>query len=326
MAVSTRAPRRKGPIIPNWLARQQGVIVIYALLIAVIVVSASIEPDFLGHFNINNLILQVVALGIVSVGQAVTLLIGGIDLSVGSVISLTTALASTLMIHDGDVPLGIAACVGMAVAVALVNTLGIVWLRVAPFIMTLATMTMVQGIALAVLPAPGHPVAAGFTNLSYQQVGPLPLPAIPLIVTVVGAFVVLRVSGFGKHVYATGGNEVVARLSGIRTARIKLAVYLISSLFACLAGLTLTSRMASGDPLVGQPYSLDSVTAAVIGGLSLFGGRGSVMGAFAGAVVLTILSNVLNLQNVSPYYQSILKGAIIIIALSISFGRRGTKE
>jgi ribose transport system permease protein len=143
---------------------------------------------------------------------------------------------------------------------------------------------------------------------------------------VLGAFLVLRFTTFGKHVYATGGSESVARLSGIHTARVKLAVYVISSCLACLAGLTLTSRLGSGDPLVGQPYSLDSITSAVIGGASLFGGRGSVLGSFAGALILTILSNILNLKNVSPYYQWILKGLIIIVALAFTFERRARRR
>lgn len=312
----------------------------YALFFLVMIAAAS-QDRFLTGPTLTNLVRNSAVLGIVTIGQIATMLVAGIDLSIGPVISLTTVIAAVSMESNPEAAPGIVAlCLLVGLLIGAINGFGVGVLRLNPLIFTLATGTAIQGLTLHLLYSPGGLVTRDFRELSRGAlgpfdcsfcpggvVGPIPYAAIYLLVLyLVGTWVLKRTS-FGLAVYAVGGNEQSARLSGLRTERVKLSVYVISSVFAVLGGLFLASRIGSGDPLVGDPYTLDSITAGVLGGTSLFGGVGDLWGGLAAVFTLGVLSTMLNFNNVSPFYQFIIKGVILIGALAVGYLRtRGRNQ
>lgn len=306
----------------------------YALVLLVIIAAAS-QESFMTGPNVTNIVRNSAVLAIVTIGQIATMLIAGIDLSIGSVISLTTVIAGLQMeANPESAPLVVLLCLVVGLVVGAINGFGVGYLKLNPLIFTLATGTAIQGLNLHLLYSPGGLVTRDFRNLSRGAIGPfecsfcaggefgpIPYAAIYLLVLFVIGTWVLKKTSFGLSIYAVGGNEASARLSGIRTARVKLFVYMISSVFAVLGGLFLASRIGSGDPLVGDPYTLDSITAGVLGGASLFGGVGDLWGGLAAVFTLGVLSTMLNMNNVSPFYQFIIKGLILIGALAVGYLR-----
>ena len=307
----------------------------YYALIVLVILAASSQDTFLTGPNVTNIVRNSAVLGIVTIGQIATMLIAGIDLSIGPVISLTTVIAALNMEASPESTPGIVLlCLLVGLLIGAINGFGVGYLRLNPLIFTLATGTAIQGLSLHLLYSPGGMVTREFRELSRGAIGPLectvcpggtfgpvPYAAIYLLVLFVASTWVLKRTVFGLSVYAVGGNELSARLSGIRTQRVKLSVYMISGLFSVLGGLFLASRIGSGDPLVGDPYTLDSITAAVLGGVSLFGGIGDLWGGLAAVLTLGVLSTMLNMNNVSPFYQFIIKGVILIGALAVGYLR-----
>jgi len=268
------------------------------------------SPYALSAQNLINILNQQVSLILVTVGQVIVILTAGLDLSVGSVVSMTTAIVS----HD--IPFAVPLAIAAALSVGLINAIGILRLGVHPILMTLSTMTAVQGIALFIRPIPGGQVPGWMTDYASAVYFGLPLPVICAAVLVVIAGTVISRSRFGLHLMAVGASEESALLGGVNTGRIILIAYLMSSLFACLAGLNLAARLASGDPLVGTSFAIDSIAATALGGTQLSGGLGGVTGPVTGVLFLALLGNGLNLLNISTYYQMIIKGALLILAVS----------
>ena len=302
---------------------QRNIIIIYALLLAILIVATILQPRFATAENIKNVLVQATALGIISVGQTFVILTAGIDISVGSIASLVVVIMSHLADRNADGVIG-AVLAGLAagVLVGLLNGLGITRLHVSPFMMTLGTMSVAAGVALQLRPQPGGLIPAEFGWLASNQFLGIPVPIyLFALVVLVGGFV-LKFTRFGKHIYAVGGNEETTRLSGLPTDRIKVGAYLVSGLCAAIAGVFLSSRIRSGDASIGTSFGLDSITAVVLGGTSLFGGKGSLAGTIAGVFIIASLSNIMNLIGVSTYYQYILKGGILIIAVSFYYYRR----
>lgn len=303
---------------------QRKIIIIYGILLMILVVASVLSPTFRSFENISNILVQAVALGIVSSGQTFVILSSGIDLSVGSVMSLAGALASVTM-QDSSLAilLGVMLGLGMGAGIGFANGISIAKLKIDPFIVTLATMSIAQGVALYYRPYPGGYIPRSYALWLTGNLGPLPVPGVLLASVCVLGFVLLHKRAFGRYVYALGNNEEVARLSGINVTGVKVFIYMISGVMSAVAGLFFAARMRSSDPLVGAPFTLDSIAAVVIGGSS-FDGRGSIIGTIAGVFIITILSNILNLLNVSPLYQYIFKGLILIIAVAVySVERRG---
>jgi ribose/xylose/arabinose/galactoside ABC-type transport system permease subunit len=305
------------------LEAQSGLLAIFLVLILLIILSSIISPTFRTGLNAQNVSRQAVALGLVSLGQTFVILGGGIDLSAGSVISLVSCLSAGIMMGQPErlapVLLGM---VLLGTLIGVFNGLLVTRLRVAPFIVTLGTMSIVQGLVFLYTKNPVGKIPKAFRFLAEGQIGPIPFPVILFAVLTLIALFVLRRTIFGRYVYATGGNEEVARLSGINTSLIKIATYVVGSLAATATGLFLTSRLRIGQPLVGQGYELDSITAVLIGGTALSGGRGGVIGTVIGVLIMIVLNNILNLMNVTSYWQWIVKGSIIILALAIQRDRR----
>ncbi|MGQ2903992.1 MAG: ABC transporter permease [Neoaquamicrobium sediminum] len=298
--------------------RQRGAALSFAILALMLVALAIIVPQsFYSGTNLSNLAGQLAPLFLVSLGQTFVLLGAGFDLSVGAVISLTSAILTLDLADPVKIPLAFAA----AATVGLANGMGCVYLRVHPIIMTLATSSIVQGIALILLPTPGGIAPRALVGLASGSFLGLPAGFYWIVAGVVAAIWLMHGTGYGVKLYATGQNPQAAWISGIAAPKIRVSTYVISSLAAALAGAYLTGRLASGDPNVGSALGLDSVLGAALGGTLLSGGVGGPIGTIAGVLIIGILNNGLNLAGVSPYYQFVVKGTMLIAAVSL-FRRR----
>ncbi len=283
------------------------------------IISGLISPYFLGVTNIFNVLRGASMVGIVSIGMTFVILNRGIDLSVGSILGMSAALAA------GMAPQGIAFVVPVSLVagtfLGLVNGLIITRLRLQPFIATLGMLIFVRGIVYiytngSIIVVQNPPDS--FTFLGSGRVGPAPVPVILFVLVWAVAAYVLTRTVYGREVYAVGANEEAARLSGISVERNKILVYCISGFLAALAGVVLVSRLSAGEPNAGTLYELDGIAATLIGGTAFEGGIGGVHGTIAGVLILAFLGNILNLMNVSPYTQMLLKGVIIILAVVVS--------
>lgn len=290
----------------------------FALLLLLVLASAAFVPRFASGTNLSHVLTQAVPLMLVAAGQTVILITGGIDLAVGEMVTLATVIASYLMAPGGlGTAAGVLACLLAGLAVGLANGFGIARFRLPPFLMTLAIMFCLQGINLYFRPVPGGVIPAGFRSIASVRWGIVPVAAVATVALLAALSVHLRGSRFGLHLYAVGGGEAQARLAGVRVESVKLAAYLMSGALAALAGLFLAARTGTGDPLIGSSYAFSSIIAGVLGGASLFGGRGSVWGAMASALLLACLANVLNLLHVVAYWQWIVDGWVLILAVAV---------
>ena len=272
---------------------------------------------FLSLSNFRNIGVSAAALAAVSFGQTFAILTAGLDLSVGAIVALVSIIGALIM-RDHGVAAGLAASLGAGAAVGLVNGIVITRFKVFPFIATLAMMSVVSGLALSLsggVAVTGVPEA--FSSLAYARTFGIPIPVIIALAVLAICIVVLRYTKLGRRIYATGGNEEAARLSGIAIGAVKVAAYVLSGLCAAVGSLILTARVASGQPSLGATLPLESVAAVVLGGVSLFGGRGSVVGVAFGVLFISILSNGLNLLNVPSYTQMMVIGGALILAVSL---------
>jgi ribose transport system permease protein len=285
-------------------------------VLAMIVIFSVKSNVFMTTTNFQNVGLQAAALACVAFGQTFVILTAGLDLSVGSTVALVSVVcAMGLRDHGWWAGIGLGLLAGLVVG--LVNGLVITRLRVAPFIATLAMLSIAAGLALNLsggTPLSGLPQS--FTSLAYRRIAGVPLPVIIAVAVLIAAYLVLRLSRLGRYIYATGGNSEAARLSGINVRATEIAAYVICSVLATIGGFILTARVASGQPTLGSDLALTSVAAVVLGGVSLFGGRGSVLGVAVGVVFVSILSNGLNLLGVSSYTQDMVIGAAMIAAIA----------
>jgi ribose transport system permease protein len=288
----------------------------YAIFVALAIeclVLGSATRTFLTAENLANVLRQNAFPAIIAAGMTFVILTAGIDLSVGSVVGLSGVLCADALVHGWGLSAGIGVGLLVGVAVGVVNGLVITRIRVPPFIVTLAMMLVIRGAAfkytdartISGLPAAFAPMSQG-----------LAMAAVMAVVFAL-AWVLLMRTPFGRHVYATGGNQDAAWLSGVRVNRVLMQVYILCGLSAGLAGVLVASRLNAGYPRAGELFELDAVAAVVVGGTSLFGGRGSIWGTLAGAFFIGILNNGLNLYNVSPYDQMMVKGAVLLAAASL---------
>ena len=299
------------------LKEHRTIVVVYLILVVLLIFSSLLSDTFLRPRNIANILRQAVAIGLVSIGQTFAILTAGIDLSVGSVISLTSCLTAGLMMGRDTMILPVVLLViAIALLIGFGNGLIIVKTGITPLIVTLGTMSIIQGAVLVYTDAAYGEVAPAFFFLAWGEIAFIPFPVSILAVAGAAGVFVLRRTKFGRYIYAIGGNEETARLSGVKTERVKIYTYMICSFTASLTGLFLASRMGMGDPLIGAPYMLDSLVPVLIGGTLLSGGKGSLFGTFAGIFILTVLSNSLNLLEVSGYWQWVVEGVIILVAVA----------
>lgn len=301
-------------------ARARAVLGAYGLLLGLIVLCTALslaKPAFLTVPNLVNVVRQVSINGILAVGVTFVLLTGGVDLSLGSVVALTGVVAASFA-HPGDYPLLVPVGLGVLAGFlcGAVNGLIVTRGRVAPFIATLGMMTAARGLALVF--SQGKPVSnlsREFAWLGSGDLAGIPIPIVIWAGISLLAWLFLSRVRLGRYHYAVGGNEEAARASGIRVAAVKWFAYSLCGAMAGLAGVVLAARITTGQPNAGIGYELDAIAAVVIGGTSLSGGVGSVGGTILGALLMGIINNGLDLLNVSPYYQQIVKGAIIVGAV-----------
>jgi len=293
----------------------------YSIYIAFLVlfIALSLSSDvFLTPTNIANIFKQISVIGIIAVGMTFVIVTGGIDLSVGAVLALAACMATSFAKADTTHSLAFSYLMGilMGLACGAFSGFFIAFLNVPPFIATLATMTIARGINFVY--TDGRPIT-GLTE-AYRYIGRESILGIPVAVIIYAVIILIGVfflsfTKFGRHVYAVGGNEKAAIVSGIKTKYIKFMCYVISGLSAAMAGILLSSRIATGQPAGGEGYELDAITAVVIGGASLSGGCGHVFGSVIGMLIIGIMTNGLDLLNVSSYYQQVIKGIIILAAV-----------
>jgi ribose transport system permease protein len=301
----------------NGLKQYWTTIIVYIILFVLMLASSFASKVFLTPRNVSNLACQTVALGIVSIGQTLVLVSAGIDLSVGSVISLTTCLTSGLVLGRGHLVLPVIALViAAALLIGFCNGLIIVKTQVSPLIVTLAMMSIIQGAVFLYTKGPVGELPSSFYALAWGKLGFIPFPIFILGTVATAGIILQKRTVFGRYLYAIGGNEEIARRSGINVNRIKIATYMLCSFAAALTGIFLSSRMGQGDPLAGERYMIDSIIPALIGGTSLTGGKGGIVGTVAGIFILTIVSNILNLLNVETYWQWVVTGLIVIVAVA----------
>lgn len=324
-----RQPMIKGitkkPLKLNSL-RELGIFIAFtAVLIGLMILSPN---AFARPANLINILKQASINGILAFGMTFVIISGGIDLSVGSIVALSGVIAASFA-HPGDYPLivPIILAITAGLVVGIVNGIGVAYGNIPPFIVTLGSMTIVRGLAL--IASGGQPIF-NVTKAFELLAGGFLLNFIPhlvitfLSVTAISAFILTK-TVFGRRVYAVGGNETTAEVSGINVNRIKISVYSISGFLAGVAGLLLASRIISGNPTSGQAYELDAIAAVIIGGVSMSGGSGKWYGTVIGALFIAVIGNGLDILNVSSHFQLVIKGSIIVIAVLLDMKGKKTQ-
>jgi ribose transport system ATP-binding protein len=316
-ASRTRQPRTGIGIGQVLWRRYAGTILLLSLLLLVGGYTATQSRYFLSERNLGNLAIEVVPLAVVAIGQMAVILLGGVDLSVGPAMSLTTALASYVIVNNHAEVAGVILCLLAGLSIGALNGFLILSLRIPDLISTLATYSLVLGLALMVRPSPGGNVSEPFSDLLTMRIGWLPVAGvIVVLISVLGELVLAR-SKIGVRLYATGSRPEAAFVAGMPVGRVRFLAYLFSGLMAAVAGLVIAARIGSGDPQAGTQFTLSSIAAVVVGGTSVFGGRGTMIGTFLGAVLLVLLQDALNQLHVTAYYQYIWTGALLLVAVAL---------
>jgi len=308
------------------LLRKYAIVFIF---LGMVLVLSLLSPAFLKAQNLINVVRQISVIGFLAIGVTVVIISTGIDLSLGSVLGLSAVVAASFAQELGwkealypgmEFPLIVPILAGLAVGVACgaINGLLIATFRIPPFIATLGMMTAARGVAY--IYSNGRPVSTltdPFLFIGQGYLLGIPVPIILFGIVIIGTSLMLSYTRFGRNIYAIGGNELAARVSGIDISRTKVWIYIFSGLMAGLGGIVLSSRIASATPGLGIGFELDAIAAAVIGGTSFAGGIGTVWGTVVGALIIGTMNNGLDLLNVSPFYQQVVKGVIIVVAIII---------
>ena len=323
-------PRAESAKIPRTAAARgfKALIRTSSVYIALLVICAGlsvVSPFFLTAANLVNVLLQAATVSIIAAGFTVVLIAGEIDLSIGSLIGMTGSVSAVLIIQAGyPVPVGIAAGLLAGMAAGLFNGLVTVIFQIPSFVVTLAMLGMAQGAGL--LLTNGRPVSGfpeSYSVIGQGRLGPIPLPIIIALVAYVAIHLLLSKTKFGVQVYAVGGSRRAAELAGIRVSRVIISCFVISGVCSAVAGIVLSSRLDAGNGNFGATNLLDAVAAAVVGGTSLMGGVGSVIGTLAGVLIISAIRNGLVLLNVQAFWQQVAVGAIIVLAVVINQIVRG---
>ncbi len=331
---TARANRPARPVRPAWHRRWmlalrrcllEPHLLVWMILGVLLVACMLATPLFLKPRNLRNVFLtQPIGLGLASLGQAFVVIAGGIDLSIGAVMSLLSSLAAGLFRAQPGVPalaVGLL-LVGLGAAAGALNGFIVVRLRVPPFMATLATMSLFQGAVLFYAPKTIGGIPASFRFLAEGQIARIPFSIILFVAIIAASYYLLSGNRLGRHLYAVGSDPYVSQISGIPVRRVRFLAYLICGLLVGVASAFMAARLGGGGPKVGVGYELDSITAVVIGGVSLAGGAGNLLGTFAGVLIIGVFYNIMNLMNVNAYLQIVLKGVVLILAVSFYAKRR----
>lgn len=312
---STRAAlwRARGS---SWLVKGNLLIV----FVIIVVIASILSPEFLTVRNVSNLLQQSSLIGIVAIGMTLVILTSGIDLSVGSTAALSGMIVGIAL--NGAVPIPLAILLALVTSIAVGFIMGSIsaWLRLPSFIVTLAGLTSIRGASY--LTTDGRPVGQNlpesFTIIGGGYVGYVPITGLIFIVLAVLTAALLRFTTFGEYIYAVGSNEEAARLSGVPVKWVQASVFGFSGLMAGIAGVLLTSRLTIAQPTAFQGMELDAIAAVVLGGASLFGGRGGIGGTFIAVLLLSVLKNLFNLMGIGSFFQMVVTGLILVVALILN--------
>lgn len=298
--------------------RRGGLLTVIGLIFVLVIFGIIVSDKFGTASNAVNILEQSTALALVSLGQTLVIITGGIDLSVGSMVSLASVLLSG--ITDGDPTMmwvALIVIMGAGILVGLINAGASIYLGVHPLIVTLGTGAILQGLTLLYTQTPIGKMPKGFDELAYGRVLGLPLGAVFTIAAFVLTAIFLRKAPLGRYIYATGDDALGAQLMGLPRKKVLFIAYGFCGLMASVAAIFLVARLGAGQPYTGQNFTLTSITPVVVGGTLLSGGRGGVMGTLMGVYLVSILNNLLNFMDLSSHYQLIVQGLIVIIAVSV---------
>ena len=304
----------------------------FIALILLVAVLSAVSPEFRAPSNFLNLLRQATFNGLIAVGMTCVILSDGIDLSVGSTYALSAIVCAEMIINGVPAVIAIIGALIVGTLLGAISGILVTKGRLQPFIATLITMTAYRGLAMII--TDGKPIsrlaasiesesgaflfkALGKGNLvaTFNENIRVPVPALILIAVFVLFWFILNKTTFGRRIYATGSNAKCATLVGVNTSKVKIAVYAISGFMSALAGLIMISRVDSAQSILGDGYELDAIAAVALGGTSMSGGRGKIMGTFAGVLIIAVLNNGMNIMNISSYYQQVVKAVVILVAV-----------
>lgn len=290
---------------------------VLAVFIVMFLISALLSPTFLKITNLLNVLRQISIMGILSIGMTFVIVSGGIDLSVGSIIAVVAVITADVVKLYGILP---AICIALLVGavIGLINGWGVTFGKMQPFIMTLGMMSMASGLAYIYSNGEMIMIKGDFLTIGNGFLfNVIPLPAVYFVVLIVITSFIIKYTVFGRYVYSIGSNKEATRLSGVNVNKEIILVYILSGVLAAIAGIVYASQMGIGTPVAGQGYETKAITAAIVGGASMSGGKGSLFGTFLGASIIGILSNIMNLTGVNPFIQLFLTGFILVLAVLI---------
>jgi ribose/xylose/arabinose/galactoside ABC-type transport system permease subunit len=319
LATPERVESQSGRITRMPSGRGTGpVVFVYSVTVALFVVAAFLSPEFRDTANLTSVLRQSIVLGLVTIGQVFVLLAGGIDMSVGMT-ARVVGLGVAVTLGATTIPIAVVILLGLLAGglIGMVNGLLVTRIGAAPFIVTLAMLGVLQGVSLAVSAGPTAAVPPVFVAAYDASMGPVPVAVLVMALIWFLAWFTLRSTRLGRDVYAVGGSPTVAGLAAISVRRTQTCTYVIGGVLAAAAGMFLLSRSGVGDPQMALGLEFKSIVAAAIGGVSLYGGRGSLLGALAGVLLVSLSSNVMQIMQVSVYYQDIMLGLIVLIGVAV---------
>ncbi|WP_302497010.1 ABC transporter permease [uncultured Flavonifractor sp.] len=289
------------------------------MLIVLIVIGSQLSESFFTLSNLSNIVQYAVESAFIGIGMTFVLLIGGIDLSVGSVLAFASVVSAKMALESMSIPLILIVVIPIGLGCGAVNGLLVTRFRIEPFMATLAMMMIMR--ACTFLFTGGGPLT-GSVQDSFKQIIKGDFLGVQngiwyVLIAFVAAFLILDRTRFGRHIYAVGGGEETAKLFGVQTDRVKLCAYMISGLLAALSGLFIAARIGIGEPRSGQSYEMTAITICVVGGISMLGGKGNILGTFVGTMVVCMISNLMNLMNIDTNAQPIVTGIIILVTTLI---------
>jgi len=309
--------------VRTYLRREPSVPAAWAVLLVIVLIW--LAGSSVSVLSVTIMIGQKVPLVLASIGAAIVIMSRGIDLSVGAVLTVVNTIIAAGTAAFGNSLAWIGVGLAVALVAGLVNGLCVAWLRLPPLIVTLAVQSILLGVALYVLPTPGGAVDAWLKDLPLVLVGPFPLMLLIVVAAPLLIWYPLRRSRFGTALLSSGADESAAYASGINVRRTVVSSYVLSALFAGLAGIVMSMNTGSGDPTIGVPFTMNTIAAAVVGGVSLAGGRGTIAGPIAGALVVSFIGNLLFSMGVNSYWQYVVTGAVLIVAIAIPAGLRAIR-
>lgn len=290
---------------------------IYLVLLALVIFFSIASDVFLSVENIMNVLRQVSVVGIVAVGMTFVILTGGIDLSVGTVIAVSGVITAQLMVNGVHPILAILAAIAVAVIIGIFNAFFTHEFKLNPMIVTLGVMTILKGVSYIVTGGlPVYGFSEEFKIIGQGYIGPVPIPIIIMLVCFAIGYFILNYTSFGTSVYGLGGNEEAVRLAGINIRKTKYGVFVICAILSAIAGIVLLSRVNNAQPNAGFGYEMDVITGVVLGGVSMSGGEGKITGVFVGILVMAVLANGMLLMGISEYFQWVVKGSVMLLAIS----------